>query len=209
MGMVYWLGMIVATVVLDSLGGQSPEWNLEDKQLLDTMKSLTEHRTCDKVQYNIDFACWDQTEHKSVTDTEKVKQSDVDVKKSKVALKQLDSDDCDDSDDDDLPAYDMSNDTPFDKDKKPIKYIRDVLEHLSDPESLQQEECLERIPEFAVTRLQYEDESVVQDLVNMTVHLQNKFDTEQWVSLRQSALTSVIVCSPITCATNLTKVNNS
>ena len=213
-GMQFWLeadinkrqlGMSVATVILDRLGGPVPDWNLEDEDTLKIMKLLSaENRQIQEDNLQFDIDKWD-SEEDTVKKIAK-KESTRIVERSVPVVKHLDSDDSDDSDDDDLPAYDMSDDTAFDKDKKPILYIRDVLDHLADPESNQQEECLERISEFAVTRLQYEDPSVVAEVVNLTLHLQNKFDTKDWASLRQSALTSVILCSPSTCAGVLTKV---
>ena len=214
-GMMFWLeadinkrqlGMSVATVMLDKLGGPVPDWNIEDRNTLEIMESLAEeNRLLQEVKLEFDIDKWD------LEDTMKLntKQSPRILKKSleKVPLvKQLDSDDSEDSDDDDLPAYDMSDDTSYDKDKKPILYIRDVLDHLADPESNQQEECLERISEFARSRLQYEDPTVVTEVINLTIFLQNKFDTKDWAPLRQSALTSVILCSPTTCAGVLSKV---
>ena len=97
----------------------------------------------------------------------------------------------------------MSEDTPYDKDKKPLLYIRDVLDTFADPESNQQEEGLSRISELALNRLKYEDTEVVKELLSSTLHLQNKFDTEAWVSLRQSALTSVVTCQPLASASFL------
>ena len=213
LGMTHWLeadrvkrhlGMVVATVVLETLGGQAPEWGLEADDLLNTMRSLTlKTRSIENVKFDVDIDTWDKKDISEIISRPK---EAVDTKMVSKVVKQLDSDDSEDSDDDDLPAYDMSNDTPFDKDEKPILYIRDVLDHLVDPESLQQEQCLKLIPDFATKRLKYEDESVVVELLNLTVHLQNKFDNLEWVSMRRDALKSVIVCSPNPCAKFLTKV---
>merc|ERR1719470_794300 len=73
--------------------------------------------------------------------------------KNKPVKCELDSDD----DDDDLPAYDMSDDTPSTKDQAPIHYLREVLDHLSDPESDRHEDCLSLIPKLSSTHLQHED----------------------------------------------------
>jgi len=212
-GMTHWLeadrvkrqlGMSVATVILETLGGQAPEWGLEDDALLETMRSLTlETRSIEDLKFDVNLDAWDSSDHSQFTS--RSKSSCKKVVDTKIVVKQLDSDDSEDSDDDDFPAYDMSDDTPFDKDEKPISYIRDVLDHMVDPESLQQEQCLKLIPYFATKRLQYEDESVIVELLNLTVHLQNKFDNIEWVTMRQDALKSVIVCAPITCAKFLTK----
>ena len=198
------LGMVVATVMLERLDSSLPEWTLEDTETLVIMRSLaTPGRQVDQVKYEVSLETW------STSNTLKAQhetgRSKPEKKVEKPVREDLDSDDSDSDDDDDLPAYDMTNDTPHDKDKKPLLYIRDIIDELANPESLQQEECLQKIPEFAVKRLQYEDPSVVIELSNLMLHLQNKFDTTEWVSMRKSALTSVIVCAPVTCAGFLTK----
>jgi hypothetical protein len=66
----------------------------------------------------------------------------------KTIIKEADNikDDLDssDSDDDDLPAHDMSC-----KDQAPIHYLREVLDLLSDPESDRHEDCLSLIPKLS------------------------------------------------------------
>ena len=59
-----------------------------------------------------------------------------------------------DSDDDDLPAYDMSGDTVVTEETKvPILYLRDVLHHLAQPETVQGLRCLQLVPQLAQTHL--------------------------------------------------------
>ena len=202
------LGMSVALAVLERLEGPAPEWTIEDKETLEVMRSLTsEKRRVEEVKGEVvDLVLWG----KQAWEEQKInvsKETQVSVpKKMSSQVSQappLDSDDSDDSDDDDLPAYDMSEDTPYDKDKKPLLYVRDILDTFADPESNQQEEGLCRISELAMNRLKYEDTEVVKELLSSTLHLQNKFDTEAWVSLRQSALSSVVTCQPLASASFL------
>ena len=192
------LGMSVAVAMLERLEGPVPEWTIEDKETLEVMRSLTsEDRSVEQIKCDVvNLEQWgkqDEMDHnKNLSIGPKIS---TETKASQAPL--LDSDDSDDSDDDDLPAYDMSEDTPYDKDKKPLLYIRDVLDTFADPDSNQQEEGLARISELAMNRLKYEDTEVVTELLSSTLHLQNKFDSGAWVSLRQSALTSVVTCQPL------------
>ena len=196
------LGLSVATAVLERLEGPAPEWTIEDKQTLEVMRSLThEERRIEESKCDVDLEQWGKQEEKDQTNNgSKRTKICIEPKASQALL--LDSDDSDDSDDD-LPTFDMSEDTPYDKDKKPLLYIRDVLDTFSDPDSIQQEEGLARISELAMNRLKYEDTEVVTELLSSTLHLQNKFDSETWVSLRQSALTSVVTCQPLAAVTFL------
>ena len=66
------------------------------------------------------------------------------IKEADNTLKPIKDDlDSGDSDDDDLPAHDMSC-----KDQAPIHYLREVLDLLSDPESDRHEDCLSLIPKL-------------------------------------------------------------
>merc|ERR1712130_580600 len=79
---------------------------------------------------------------------ERLDKMDVTKEPVKIATKEEDLD----SDDDDLPAFDMSNDTPVTEETKiPILYIRDVIHHLSDTESSQGKRCLQLVPSLAST----------------------------------------------------------
>ena len=189
------LGMSVAVAVLERLEGPVPEWTIEDKETLEVMRSLTsEDRRVKEVKCDVmDLEQWGKQEEIDHTKNLNIGTKICNEPKASQAPL-LDSDD---SDDDDLPAYDMSEDTPYDKDKKPLLYIRDVLDTFADPDSNQQEEGLARISELAVNRLKYEDTEVVTELLSSTLHLQNKFDSGTWVRLRQSALTSVVTCQPL------------
>ena len=194
------LGLGAAVAVLERLEGPVPEWTMEDKQTLEVMRSLTqEDRRVEESRCDVDLEQWGKQEEMDQTNNES-KEANIcpEPKASQAVL--LDSDDSDDSDDD-LPTYDMSEDTPYDK--KPLLYVRDVLDTFADPDSIQQEEGLTRISELAMNRLKYEDTEVVTELLSSTLHLQNKFDSETWVSLRQSALTSVVTCQPLAAVTFL------
>ena len=201
------LGMVAATAVLEALGGPVPEWGLEDTEALATMRSLVQgDRKVEVTKYNVDLDTWEDTGESANPRKEKtnVPQKQTAPVKVKPKVEVLDSDDSDD-DDDELPAYDMSEDTPYDKDKKPLLYVRDVIDQFVDPESGQQEEGLARVAELA--RLQHEDPAVVRELLAATLHLHNKFESAEWAGLRQTALTSVIVAAPLTSAGYLTQVS--
>ena len=201
------LGMVAATAVLEALGGPVPEWGLEDAEALATMRSLVQgDRRVETVRYHVDLDTWEVVGESANPRKEKtnVPQKQTAPVKVKPKVEVLDSDDSDD-DDDELPAYDMSEDTPYDKDKKPLLYVRDVIDQFVDPESGQQEEGLARVAELP--RLQHEDPAVVRELLAATLHLHNKFESAEWAGLRQTALTSVIVAAPLTSAGYLTQVS--
>ena len=200
------LGMVAATAVLETLGGPVPEWGLEDTEALATMRSLVQgDRRVEVTKYNVDIDKWEDIRESANPRKEKtnVPQKQTATVKVKPKVEVLDSDD--DDDDDELPAYDMSEDTPYDKDKKPLLYVRDVIDQFVDPESGQQEEGLARVAELA--RLRHEDPAVVRELLAATLHLHNKFESAEWAGLRHSAITSVIVAAPLTSAGYLTQVS--
>ena len=207
------LGMCAASVILQVVGGSSPDWTIDDLDCLEEMKSLTQgDRAVTEVTGEQELDSWEECDGGDGGDSSKISHNKtVAVMSQPVELQpELDSDDSeaqDSDDDDDLPAYDMSEDKPWDKDKKPILYVRDVLEHFSDPDSTQQEECLQKMVEFSSFRLEHEDPDVVRELVALTLLLQNKFDSADWAARRQSALTSVTTCRPTVCAPSLVKVS--
>merc|ERR1719483_1977904 len=196
--------MSVATVVLGRLGGSVPEWSVGDQQLLDQLTCLAEgEMELVEKEYEVDLVkLWEMNnEDTFVNEMSKTVITTVKVIKEKVTVNEnwnretLDSDD--DDDDDDLPAYDMSADTPSTKEVVPIHYLREVLDHLADPESVQHEECLSLIPKLSSTHLQHEDPSLVAELLQLVLCIHNKYDTPGWANLRQTAITSVVQARPV------------
>ena len=212
-GLAYWLeadlskrqlGQCVASVIFTVLGGPAPDWDIEDTECLHLMKSLTQRdRKVRQPHYQVELDTWeDSPAEPPARPPARSEQRKV----SSSPAPALDSDDSEAEDsDDDLPAYDLSDDKPWEKDNKPLLYVREVLAELADPESRQQEECLQRIVEFCQTRLRHEDPEVLTELISLTVHLQNKFDSPDWNSCRRSALTSLTVCCPAVSAPSLAK----
>ena len=195
------LGMCSASVILQTVGGSVPDWTLEDLHCLEVMRSLAQR---DRPARTTPAEDEDQEKWGQVSES----RGNISTNKTvdKRSEPDLDSDDSEAEDsDDDLPAYDMSDDKPWDKDHKPILYVRDILDQLADPDSTQQEECLQKMVEFSKSRLQHEDPAVVLELVSLTLHLQNKLDSPDWGRARQAALTSVTSCRPAVCGPSLVK----
>ena len=201
------LGQCVASVILTALGGPAPDWEIEDTQCLQLMTSLTQRdRQAKEVHYEVELERWEDWPARPEERAEEKKVTATTSSPARV----LDSDDSEAEDsDDDLPAYDLSDDKPWEKDSKPLLYVRDVIAELSDPDSRQQEECLQKIVEFSQSRLRHEDPEVLTELLSLTVHLQNRLGSPDWNSCRRSALTSLTLCSPAVSAPSLTKVSVS
>ena len=120
-----------------------PDWKVDNKDLLEQLSKLaTSLQVVENEKYEMDLMeLWEiWREVKSGIDENKeviktiIKEADNKLKPIKDDL---------DSDDDDLPAHDMSS-----KDKAPIHYLREVLDLLSDPESDRHEDCLSLIPKL-------------------------------------------------------------
>ena len=210
-GMVYWLeaarhkrvlGMSVALVVLGRMGGSVPDWKVEDKELVEQLSKLATSMQAEKEMYEMDllelwevggeeeFGC----DRRKVAIKSIIKETDRKQKPIKIDL------DSDDDDDDDLPVYDMSDDTPANKDQAPIHYLREVLDHLSDPESDRHEDCLALIPKLSSTHLQNEDPSLVHELLQLALCIHDHQASPVWVTLRQEAITSVVMARPVPAA---------
>jgi len=217
-GMVYWLetarikrvlGMSVAHVVLGRVGGSVPDWEVEDKDLLEQLSRLANKRQIIEEDYQqVDLkSLWEDSEQEitSVGKEEKILNTKghivAKVEPKQTVTADLDSDD----DDDDLVAYDMSDDNPYTKDQTPIHYLREVIDHLSDPESDRQEECLGLIPKLATTHLKHEDPSLVHEVLQLVLCIHNKQDSTSWVGLRQEAITSMVCARPVPAAKCLVK----
>jgi len=212
-GMVHWLetarikrmlGMSVAHVVLGRVGGSVPDWEVEDKELLEQLSRLAaRQQVMEPEDYHVDMHnLWKVGEEEliSATKDEKVVNTHV-IKEEKVegkhtVIEDLDSDD----DDDDLVAYDMSEDNPVTKDHAPIHYLREVIDHLSEPESERHEECLVLIPKLAKTHLQHEDPSLVHEVLQLVLCIHNQQDNPAWVTLRQESITSIVSARPLPAA---------
>jgi len=186
-GMVFWLeasrdkrllGMSLATVVLQKLGGSVPEWHLENNNLLDQLEFLAKgNRPASEEYEEVDLDKQWETENDEQFILENslssCKSNEINQKENLIQVSEkthvkvdLDSDD---DDEDDLVAYDMSDDTPYVKDSPPIHYLRDVIDHLSNLESDRQEDCLIAIQKLSSTHLVHEDPSLVPELLQLVL----------------------------------------
>merc|ERR1712200_387948 len=149
------LGMSLVLVILSKFGEDKvPEWEVQDQQLLKQMQNLTNFKVQEKSFKESSTKILDEWSKLQAPKPEEIK-TKVDQNK-KIESENIDGDL--DSDDDDFPAYDMSNDTKVDpkKDKK-ILYLREVIEELTNPDSDYIEDCFGLLPDLCRRHLKHED----------------------------------------------------
>ena len=147
------LGLALVTAVLEGLGEQAPEWQVEEEQLLEELRGLCrggeEEEQVEEQKWEKVLEEWvveevieeviEEVEQLTITkgeikgDEKKVLEEDT----NKVTEDDNPEEDDLDSDDD-MEAFDMTEDTVVTEETKvPILYIRDVIHHLSEAESVQ------------------------------------------------------------------------
>eukprot|EP00088_Acartia_fossae_P048651 TRINITY_DN5309_c0_g1_i3.p1 TRINITY_DN5309_c0_g1~~TRINITY_DN5309_c0_g1_i3.p1 ORF type:complete len:720 (+),score=121.01 TRINITY_DN5309_c0_g1_i3:76-2235(+) len=212
------LGMSLLLTTLAKFGEDKlPEWDLEDKQLLKSFQDLTNlsyrqpQKSLNTEGTKSILSKWFLAEdnQKSVQKDEKrdqIKPKVEEVKNAEVA-KDAPSENAEedlDSDDDDFPAYDMSNDTKVDPQKtKKILYLREVIQELVNPESDYIEDCFGLLPDLCRRHLKHEDPGLVPQLIKGILYSQNRFDTQDWVKLRETAAVAVLETRPVAAAKSL------
>uniref|UniRef100_T1JZE4 Telomere length regulation protein conserved domain-containing protein n=2 Tax=Tetranychus urticae TaxID=32264 RepID=T1JZE4_TETUR len=139
-------------------------------------------------------------------DTDKtMKNEDIDISMSKLSTKSITDDEEEDEEDDedDLTPYDLSNDIPVDKTKKPI-YVVDCISGLRDVENCDWNQiCLKSTMEI-IDKNASMIEDYAEDFAISLLNLQDTFETPDFVTLRRDALVKLLTVSPITVATYLT-----
>ncbi|XP_058057660.1 uncharacterized protein LOC131208790 [Anopheles bellator] len=123
-----------------------------------------------------------------------------------------DSDDDDlseplDSDDDELPAYDMSSDTKLDKERYRPKYLLDLRELLVEPDTNHKPEqfevAIESAPELIAQQLPHNDAKLGQDLLELFLSLECKTHMPEFGERKFAALVAIGVTFPQQTAVHL------
>jgi hypothetical protein len=220
-GAMYWmdltpekrtLGMCLLLSTLKKFGEDKlPEWHIDDQELLKSMEKLSNFSPKQKVENDSSLKLLDNWEN--LNDAKK-KNSQANPKKSANINKETTipkpetikatSDEPLDSDDDEFPAYDMSNDTKFDSSKKKkILYLREVVEELGNPESDYIEDCFGLLPDLCRRHLKHEHPELVPLLTKGILYSQNRFDTKDWILLREHAAIAILETQPVAAAKSL------
>ena len=118
------------------------------------------------------------------------------------AVEDLDSDD-------DLEPYDMSEDTMLSEFEAP-NYIRDMMEMLGNSQNEKEEYDKMRLAlsvaeEIIRQQLPLEHPTLVEPLLSILIHLQDKFSLPDFEGQRRRALIAVVVSKPIEAACYLTR----
>ncbi|XP_050357339.1 telomere length regulation protein TEL2 homolog [Nymphalis io] len=107
--------------------------------------------------------------------------------------------------DDDLQPYDMSNDVPVTAKKKP-KYLRDLLEIINEGKDMESFEAALTAAENLVTKqLKGEDEKLAIDLLDVFIHLDEKFHVDGFNNLKFKTAVAIVCSQPKVCAEHLCK----
>merc|ERR1712200_86256 len=184
------LGMSLVLVILSKFGEDKvPEWEVQDQQLLKQMQNLTNFKVQEKSFKESSTKILDAWSTLQAPKPEEIKPKVDQNKKTEGTATKIESENIDgdlDSDDDDFPAYDMSNDTKVGpkKDKK-ILYLREVIEELTNPDSDYIEDCFGLLPDLCRRHLKHEDKKLVQELTKAMLYSQNRFDSKDFTVMRQ------------------------
>jgi Telomere length regulation protein. len=151
----------------------------------------------------------------NITDSVKVDRYDemnagklVDVTGDVEQIRQFDSDDCLDSDDDLIP-YDMSDDVKLSTKKRP-KYLRDLRDGLLETEDHERfGESLEVCEALIMAQLPDDDVSLGIELLEILVCLEEKFFVDSFDTHRYSASVAVVSTFPQPCAEYLSSQFNT
>ncbi|XP_063834765.1 telomere length regulation protein TEL2 homolog [Ostrinia nubilalis] len=107
--------------------------------------------------------------------------------------------------DDDLQPYDMSNDVAV-ATRKRANYLRDLLEVLVDPPDAETfEASLDVAEELVLKQLKTEDRKLVEDLLNLFVHIEEKFHVENFDSIKFNTVVAIVYIQPKVAAAHLCK----
>lgn len=117
----------------------------------------------------------------------------------------IDEDDLDSDDDDDLQAYDMSNDTPLAEDKRP-QFLRDLREALVETEDQEVfEQSIVSCASLIELRLPNEQTDIGVQLLRVLVELDARFYMENFDFHRMSGCVAICCIRPKECAEFLCK----
>ncbi|KAL0811597.1 hypothetical protein ABMA28_009971 [Loxostege sticticalis] len=107
--------------------------------------------------------------------------------------------------DDDLQPYDMSNDVSVTARKRP-NYLRDLLEVVVEAKDVETfEASLEAAEELVNKQLKTEDKKLAEDLLNLFVHLEEKYHVDNFDSIKFNTVVAIVCSQPKVCAEYLCK----
>ncbi|EGK97187.1 AGAP004504-PB [Anopheles gambiae str. PEST] len=152
-----------------------------------------------------------QSNEQIITPKPLVENNDVRTK----PLAAADSDDDDpedmqdslDSDDDELPVYDMSNDTKLEQERYRPKYLLDMRDALLQTDANQTPEqfelAVDAAPELIAQQLAHNDAKLAIDLMQIFLSLEEKTHMPTFSERKFSAMVEICVAFPKECATFL------
>ncbi|XP_059045494.1 telomere length regulation protein TEL2 homolog isoform X1 [Achroia grisella] len=141
---------------------------------------------------------------KSPEQTKEIVKTIISVKLD--ALEKKRTSDVEDLDsDDDLQPYDMSNDIPVSAKKQP-NYLRDLLEMLVEAKDVETFEASLIVSEDLVARqLKTEDSKLAIELLNLFVHLDDKYNVDNFETIKFNTTVAIVCSQPKVCAEQLCK----
>lgn len=104
--------------------------------------------------------------------------------------------------DDDLQPYDMSNDVTSASKSRPM-YLRDLMEVLAEAKDVDSFEAAVTSAEELVNRQLRHDRNLAVELLDMFVHLEERYHVEDFDSVRFNTAVAIVCCQPATCAEHL------
>ncbi|XP_048486589.1 uncharacterized protein LOC105398848 isoform X1 [Plutella xylostella] len=126
------------------------------------------------------------------------------AEKLSALTKRLDPDPDLDSDDE-LQPYDMSNDLPASAKKRPA-FLRDLIEKLTDAADIEDyEACLAVAEDLVHAQLKNDDPKLAIDLLNLFIHLESKYNIEDFDNIRFAICIAIVVAQPKVSAEHLCK----
>ncbi|XP_072933345.1 uncharacterized protein lqfR [Epargyreus clarus] len=107
--------------------------------------------------------------------------------------------------DDDLEPYDMSNDVSTSERKKP-NYLRDLVEMVAEAKDVEVfEASLLSAEDLVVDQLKNEDSRLAIELLDLFVHLEEKYHVENFDSIKFNTSVAIVCSHPAICAQHLCK----
>ncbi|KAJ1098144.1 hypothetical protein NDU88_003260 [Pleurodeles waltl] len=187
------LGMIVAESISTLITRDGPclKFEYEDDEQSKELRSLLEPSASGPAPSSPPSDCL-----KDRTLSDAVNPDTVTKKLNELSDSELDSDD-------ELPAYDMSRDTPLTKAKAPV-YIRDCIEVLVSGEDVEKFEATMDSLGTLIRKNPAATKEVSVELAKVLLHLEDKGSLVNFVHKRHGALVAVTIMDPIPVSQYLT-----
>lgn len=186
------LGMIVAESISALINTDGPclKFEYEDDEQSQELRSLLEPSASEPTPSS------PPNDRKDMALRDAVKSHTATEKRQELSDTELDSDD-------ELPAYDMSHDTPLTKAKAPV-YIRDCIEVLVSGDDVETFEATLDILGTLIRKNPAATKEVSVELAKVLLHLEDKGSLVHFVHKRHEALVAVTIMDPIPVSQYLT-----